>query len=420
MRIVLTCVSGYSHLYFMVPLARAATAAGHEVAISSAGELAPVAAAAGLHLLPAGPGRLRLRTEMMRRHRAETSADVRDWRTGARIFGDLAPRLRLAQLVEVTRAYRPDLIVCESLELAGPLVAKLTGTPHAVQSIGPFYADSFALLWKRAEPLYRAELGRAVGPDDVLERYLDVCPASVQTPDGVRLPGSLPVRIRAYHGAAGPDPTTAGDAHGGAGERSGGCPRVLVTFGTVSNDAIGELVGSAELLARRGAQVTMTLGPRGWFDWSRLDAAGTDRPGEPAGGPTAHRPGVRTVDYVPLGTELPRTDVLIHHGGSNTMRAAIEHAVPTLVIPHGAEQYRNARWVAGHGLGRMLMPADVSPDTVAAHVSALVEDPGVRERLRAARAAWLAMPDPADVLERLVRECGTAPAHSGGSGRVGA
>jgi UDP:flavonoid glycosyltransferase YjiC (YdhE family) len=384
MRLLLTCVSGYSHFYSLVPFAVAARERGHEVAFSSALELAPVVEAAGFPLLPAGPGRLRMRTDMMRLHRHEVSDDIRDWRTGARMFGDIAPGLRWRQLSAVVESYRPDLVVSEALELAGPLVAKLHGLPHAFHSLGPYYADSIELLWERAAPLYRRHLGTDVALRDVVEPYLDVCPPALQTAAGRAITRSVPARLRAYHGSP----------EGPAAPPSPAGPRVLITFGTVSNDALHKLNGSAAELGRSGFDVLMTLGPRGWFDWSWSGADGA--PPAPSLGPN-----VRTVAYLPLDRVLPTAAVLIHHGGSNTTRAAIEFGVPMLVIPQGAEQYRNARWIADRGLGRMLLPPEVSPSAVSGAVSALLADDAVAERVAAARSAWLAMPAAADAVAAL-------------------
>jgi UDP:flavonoid glycosyltransferase YjiC (YdhE family) len=390
MRLLITCVSGYSHFYSLVPFAVAARERGHEVAFSSALELAPVVEAAGFPLLPAGPGRLRMRTDIMRLHRHEVSDDIRDWATGARMFGDIAPGLRWRQLSGVVESYRPDLVVSEALEMAGPLVAKLQGLPHVFHSLGPYYPDSLDLLWERAAPLYRRHLGTGVALRDIVEPYLDVCPPALQTAAGRAIARSVPARLPAYHGAPQGPPASQPPAG----------PRVLITFGTVSNGALHRLNGSAAELGRSGLDVLMTLGPRGWFDWSWSAADGAAAaPSAPALGPN-----VTTVDYVPLDRELLTASILIHHGGSNTMRAAIEFGVPMLVIPQGAEQYRNARWIADRGLGRMLLPAEVTPSAVSAAVSALLADTAVAERVAAARTAWLAMPDAADAVAAIELE----------------
>jgi UDP:flavonoid glycosyltransferase YjiC (YdhE family) len=396
MRALLTCVSGHSHGFNMVPLAAAVQRQGHEVTLSSAHEMAPIAAAAGVAFAPSGPGRLRLRTEMVRRYRHEGSAGTTDWSAGARIFGELAPRLRWRELSTVVDALRPDVIISEALEWAGPLVARLYKIPHYFHSIGPFHPDSIDLLWERARPLYRELLGPDALVGDVLSPYLDVCPPSVQTAAGRRLARATPVRLRAYHG----DPATLNQPPPPAASTTGPA-RVLITFGTVSNAAVATMVESAIRLGACGFEVLVTLGPQGWFDWE----ASASRTGRRSGGSEV-APRVSVVDYVPLGRELPRTTVLVHHGGGNTLRAALEYGLPSLVIPQAPEQYRNARWVSEAGLGRMMLPADVTPERVADQVRALLNDAGVHTRLAAVRASWIAMPGP----EQFFAELESGPA----------
>lgn len=402
MRMLLTCVSGYSHLFNMVPLALAARERGHEVAFSSAIEVTPVAEAAGFPLLPAGPGRLRMRTEIMRSFADEISDDLRDWSTGARMFGAIAPSLRWEPLCSVVEAFRPHMIVNEALELAGPLVARLYGLPHFFHSIGPYHEDSLSLVWERAAELYRQHLGTSVDWSDIIEPYLDICPDPLQTQAGRHLANRQPIRLRAYHGTLDRTPQPAPVVPQ---ERL----RVVITFGTVSNDAIQELFESAAALGSLDAEVVMTLGPRGWFDWTK---AAPTRGGGAVGDPLDLGPNVRAVDFVPLDAELPSTSVLVHHGGCNTMRAAIEHGIPMLVIPHGAEQYLNARWVVDQGLGRMLMPADVTPERVVEDVLALAAE-APRARLAEARAAWYEMPAPLDVFTSMERQVEASAARTG-------
>ncbi|MEN3305257.1 MAG: hypothetical protein V7603_1459 [Micromonosporaceae bacterium] len=387
MRVLLTAVSGQSHLHTMVPFAAALRSLGHEVAFSTAPEMGGVCEALGFPLLPSGPGRLRLRTEMIRSHPDEVSADIRDWRNGARIFGDIAPRLRVEQLAAVVASFRPDLLVHEALEFAGPLVAAEYGIPHLYHAIGPFHPDSLGAVWERAEPLYRRRLGSSFGLGDVLQPYLDPCPPLVQTEAGRALAPVIPMRLHAYHGAGRPDPAAVPVA-----DRAGESPpRVLFTFGTVSNAAIDGFVDCAAALGERGWRAVVTVGPRGWFDWLRAGPA-TERP------EVSVTENVRVVDYVPLDAELAHTAVLVHHGGANTTRAAIEWGVPSLVIPQAAEQYRNARWIEAVGLGTVLLPDEVSPARVADTVAALLADRDVGQATAAVRSAWRAMPPPEDAM----------------------
>jgi len=393
MRLLFTCVSGQSHFYNTVPLAFAARDRGHEVAYSSAHELGPVVNAAGLTLLPAGPGRLRLRAELTRDPQEHGEPGVEDWSAGARMFGYLAPSLRWRPLSEVVDRYRPDAIVSEVLELVGPLVAMRHGIPHFSLSIGPYYPETMEQLWTHAEPLYREILGTAVTHGDVLGRYIDVIPPELQSEEGLRLPERLLAGTRLYHGQNLAEPPEKRSPTSNA--------QILMTFGTVSNRAIHGLRESAARLSRRGLDVLITTGPDGWFDW-RTDA-NTDTGAD--GARTAGGGTVRVVDYAPLDRELPHTSVLIHHGGSNTMRAAVDAGVPSLVIPQQAEQARNARWALEHGLSLVLEPSQADPDAVEAAVLRLLEDDEVRARLAAARAAFEGLPSAETAIDELERAC---------------
>ncbi|MEU2954614.1 glycosyltransferase [Streptomyces xanthochromogenes] len=330
-----------------------------------------------------------MRTEMKRSYSEEMSGALLDWRAGARLFGEIAPARRWEQLSEVVRAYRPDVIVSEALELAGPLVAKLAEIPHLFHSIGPYHADSLALLWERARPLYERHLGSGITLKDIVEPYIDICPPALQTPEGEALEHRVLVGLHAYHGAVPAPP---------APDAAAGRPRVLVTFGTVSNAAVQDYRAAAEALAEYGMDVTLTLGPQGWFS----SATGSRLSGTPQL-PHTSEGRVRCVDFAPLNTELPTTSVLVHHGGSNTTRAGIEWGIPMLVIPQGPEQYRNARWAEQHGLGRVLTPAEATPAAVVRHVAELARDQAVRQRLAEAKKAWLAMPGPDVAVEQIER-----------------
>src|SRR3569623_1483937 len=54
MRILFACTTAYGHLHPLVPLARAATDAGHEVAFATGAALARAVAHAGFRHFPAG------------------------------------------------------------------------------------------------------------------------------------------------------------------------------------------------------------------------------------------------------------------------------------------------------------------------------------------------------------------------------
>ena len=66
--------------------------------------------------------------------------------------------------------------------------------------------------------------------------------------------------------------------------------------------------------------------------------------------------GVRHFDYVPFSAVLPRSAVLVHHGGIGTTAQALAAGVPQLVVPAAHDQPDNAVRVRRLGAGEFLLP----------------------------------------------------------------
>jgi UDP:flavonoid glycosyltransferase YjiC (YdhE family) len=145
---------------------------------------------------------------------------------------------------------------------------------------------------------------------------------------------------------------------GGETPPRGDRPRVLVTFGTVA-------AGIDDVLARVRA------------DLARLDVDVVDTAG-------------RHVDQPAV---LASSDVVVHHGGTSTMLGAVEHGVPQVVLPQGADQHVNARRLAEAGA------AVVEPPSVGDAVHRLLApDAPERRAVAALRDELRAMPAPSDVV----------------------
>jgi UDP:flavonoid glycosyltransferase YjiC (YdhE family) len=84
---------------------------------------------------------------------------------------------------------------------------------------------------------------------------------------------------------------------------------------------------------------------------------------------------VTVAPFVPYHRDLPRFDIVVHHGGSGISYAAISAGVPSLVVPHDYDQFDYAARIEVHGLG--LRVARLSDPAV----------PGMLRRL-ADRSAW--------------------------------
>ncbi len=73
---------------------------------------------------------------------------------------------------------------------------------------------------------------------------------------------------------------------------------------------------------------------------------------------------------------MDKLDALICHGGANTLMKALHHGVPTLNIPLGAEQRSNAARFEYSGLGKMILPTQLSPAAIRGAVKALLDPRG--------------------------------------------
>lgn len=94
----------------------------------------------------------------------------------------------------------------------------------------------------------------------------------------------------------------------------------------------------------------------------------------------AHR-----IGRIPMAQVLPSCDLLVSHGGQGSVLAALAAGCPQLLLPQFDDQFDNADMVERAGAGLCVTPDLITPDLVAGHVEALVED-----AVCTARAAGLA------------------------------
>ena len=64
--------------------------------------------------------------------------------------------------------------------------------------------------------------------------------------------------------------------------------------------------------------------------------------------------------FVDFGTALPFVAAAVHHGGAGTTHALATHAVPQIVVPHAADQIRQAQGLLRTGAGLHLPPKQVT------------------------------------------------------------
>jgi hypothetical protein len=74
---------------------------------------------------------------------------------------------------------------------------------------------------------------------------------------------------------------------------------------------------------------------------------------------------VHVEQWLPQSLLLPHTDLVVSHGGSGTVTAALAHGLPQLILPMGADQLHNADRVQELGIGRTLPAARATPGPAA-------------------------------------------------------
>jgi UDP:flavonoid glycosyltransferase YjiC (YdhE family) len=268
----------------------------------------------------------------------------------------------LTDLLPAARAWRPDLLVCEQAELAGPIVATLLGVPNVTHGFGhPLPAhrveragEAMAGLWEEhglTAPPYAGTYEHA---------YVDIYPESLKAYPNPHIGRRIAAR-----------------AHSAGGRRArAGRPLIYVTFGTVFNkdlETIGTVVEGVRDLA---VDVLVTLGP------GADPAALGPQPGN-----------VEVRDYVPQEETLARATAVVSHAGSGTFLAALAHGLPQLALPQAADQFLNAHAGAKAGVAREVPPDEITAARVRDELGQVLGDPSIAAAAAALAREIAAMPD---------------------------
>jgi MGT family glycosyltransferase len=110
--------------------------------------------------------------------------------------------------------------------------------------------------------------------------------------------------------------------------------------------------------------------------------------------------------FVPQTAIVPQCDVMITHGGNNTVGEAFTFGVPTIVLPLFWDQYDNAQRIDECGFGVRLATYDFSDDELHATIERLSTDQELAVRLGAIAKQLQASPGrlhAVDLIEQLVR-----------------
>jgi MGT family glycosyltransferase len=110
--------------------------------------------------------------------------------------------------------------------------------------------------------------------------------------------------------------------------------------------------------------------------------------------------------FVPQTAIVPQCDVMITHGGNNTVGEAFAFGVPTIVLPLFWDQYDNAQRIDECGYGVRLSSYEFTDEELHSTIDQLVGDEVLGKRLAAVSRRLQASPGrlrAADLIEGLVR-----------------
>ena len=370
MRVLFSCTATEGHVAPLVPLALAFAGLGHDVAFATAPAFEARVRSDGFATLPAGLDQAQIKARM-REYRprllelppVERRPVAYTWR-----FAHIDAPAKLPGLLRAAKDWRPDLLVHDAAELCAPPVAASLGIPSVNQGFGQVIpaachehaADTVRALWD--------VVGLVPQPWNGMYRgaYVDICPPSLA---GETVPDGTPTYLRR------PSTPTRAAAQPPWQPARPELPNVYVTLGTVLDEAdVLRLLLTA--LADVDCNVLMTIG----------------RGGDPVS--LAPWPANATVEqFVPQAEVLPHCAVVVSHGGSGTTYGALAHGLPLLMLPHGADQFDNAKAARAAGVAKALMPFEIDAATVRSAVEALCAEADYAVRARGVAAEIASMPD---------------------------
>ncbi|MBI1280720.1 MAG: glycosyltransferase [Anaerolineaceae bacterium] len=90
---------------------------------------------------------------------------------------------------------------------------------------------------------------------------------------------------------------------------------------------------------------------------------------------------IHILKYAPHSWLFPQMAAVVHHGGSGTTASGLRAGVPTIIVPHNADQPYWGRMVKQLGVGTEPIPRKkLTADKLAAAIRAVTSDPIMREK----------------------------------------
>ena len=378
MRFLFTSNPLVGHWLPMLPLARAAQQAGHDVVVAAGPDVVGDIERRGLTAWSIGPDLETIQAGMRGRPRAASESDAeRTVADGMAMFA--VPAIdRARDLLKRTDAWRPDVVVQEIYELAGTYVP---ADLHVLHGLGAHYPN-FVMLRELGLDHVRSTLGESAWRVPAAETvYIDTFPPALQTPNDQ--PFTDVIAMRADAGEVRPGDVLPASVAALPYERT-----VYLTLGTFFN-AAAEFAVPLAALSELPINVVVTCG------------YGAD--------PAAFAPLASNVvveQYVSQALLLPRCSAVVCHAGAGTILGALAHGLPLVCLPRGADQFANAEQVSRTGAGITLMPDHVSVKSIGEAVGEVIDDPSYAAAAAKLKIEIDRLPGPSAVVEEVLRRVG--------------
>jgi len=383
MRILFFAGPTYGLIFPLAPPAWAARSAGHDILFTGPANTGDAVIGAGFPFTACAPelqmGDVMMVDRLGRRMGLPTDEGEMLAQMGGG-FARLAARC-FDGLLDLVDRWQPDLIVGTTFHYGPALVAAARGIPWVAQGCELGLIEQLdAAAWAELRPELAAA-GWAGCPEPAM--LLDVCPPSLRAPDAT----GRPVRFVPFNADAVAHPWMMED------DRP---PRVCLTLG--SRVAAGK-VGGFETLRRLVGSLCATLPDPD----AEVVVAATNEVVE------ALRPLPRRVraGWLPIDVLVRSCDVVVHHGGGNTMLACLAAGVPQVLLPYMVNNRVASRRLGAAGLAVVLEPGEDTDENVTAAVARVLSEPGFREAARRVAGEISALESPRElmpVLEQVARE----------------
>ena len=391
-RFLFTTSPFYGHLHPLIPIARALQEAGHEVAFAASPALEQTVKKAGFTFFAAGfdreqdPEFQQLMAQLQTMPPGPESEII----IFTQVFWGVNPRLMVPDLVEICRTWQPDMLIRESAEAGAAIAAEYLGLPHV---------DVAPAAWPKCDSIFEAgaaehldpiRLTWGLEPDPDLEslhRYLMVAyaPPTLAAVD-IGIPGAYPTTTEFFRpqffDQAGDE--TLPEWVSSMPEQ----PTIYVTLGTEANNMPGIYPGVLQTiiagLRDQAVNLIVTLG---------RDKDPADFGSQP--------PNVHIEQYIPQSLLLPHCDLIVMHGGSNSLLQALDVGMPMVVVPLIADQFFNAAAVKSLQLGRVIELAQLTPEEVWSAAWEVMQDPAYRRNVARLQREMHTLPDVTQAVARL-------------------